>query len=117
MVTAAPVSHQGSTGKLTAGAAFDQRISLGFPVGTTTEHATLAVFAPARRAAWESAANGIRSCHLWSFSPLPTGGTRVRNTEVLTGLPAGLLRPLVARRWNRAFQGAVDDLIRRADGR
>jgi hypothetical protein len=25
-----------------------------------------------------------------------------------------MLRPLVARRWNRAFQGAVDGLIRRA---
>jgi hypothetical protein len=36
---------------------------------------------------------------------------------VFTGLPAALLCPLVARRWNRAFQGAVDGLIRRADGR
>ena len=25
-----------------------------------------------------------------------------------------MLRPLVARRWNRALQGAVDGLIRRA---
>jgi Polyketide cyclase / dehydrase and lipid transport len=100
-------------GELAPGAAFDQRIRLGFPVGTTTERVTLAVFEPARRAAWEGAANGVRSCHLWSFTPLSAGGTRVRNTEVFAGWPAALLRPLAARRWNRDFQGAVDGLIRR----
>jgi hypothetical protein len=51
---------------------------------------------------------------LWSFTPLPEGGTRVRNTGAFVGLPATLLRPLAARRWNRDFQGAVDGLIRRA---
>jgi hypothetical protein len=30
------------------------------------------------------------------------------------GLPVAVLRPLVGRRWNRAFQDAVDGLIRRA---
>jgi len=45
---------------------------------------------------------------------LPAGGTRVGNTEAFAGLPVAMLRPLVARRWNRAFQGAVDGLIRRA---
>ena len=35
-------------------------------------------------------------------------------TPVFAGLPAALLRPLAARRWNRDFQGAVDGLIRRA---
>jgi hypothetical protein len=61
-----------------------------------------------------SHANGIKSCHMWSFAPLPDGGTHVSNTEVFAGLPVALLRPLVARRWNRLFQGAVDGLIRRA---
>lgn len=102
------------TGELTVGSAFDQRMRLGFPVGTTTERVTLAVLEPARRAAWEGAANGVRNCHLWSFTPLPDGGARVRNTEVFVGWPAALLRPLAARRWNRDFQGAVDGLIRRA---
>jgi hypothetical protein len=37
----------------------------------------------------------------------------VRNTDVFVGLPAALLRPLAARRWNRDFQVAVDGLIRR----
>jgi uncharacterized membrane protein len=103
-----------SPGPLAAGATFDQRISLGFPAGTTTEHVTISLLEPARRACWAGSGNGIRSCHLWSFTPLPGGGTRVSNAEAFAGLPAALLRPMVARRWNRAFQEAVDGLIRRA---
>lgn len=99
--------------ELAAGAAFDQQISLGFPIGTTTEHVTIGLLEPARRASWAGDANGIRSCHLWSFTPLPHGGTRVSNTEAFTGLPVALLRLLVARRWNRLFQAAVDGLIHR----
>lgn len=98
---------------LSAGATFDQRISLGFPVGTTTEHVTISLLEPGRRAAWAGEANGVRSCHLWSFTSLPGGGTHVSNTEAFAGLPAAMLRPLVTRRWNRAFQDAVDGLIRR----
>lgn len=105
-----------SPGPLAAGATFDQRLRLGFPAGTTTEHVTIAELEPARRAAWAGSGNGIRSCHLWSFTPLPGGGTRVSNTEAFAGLPAAILRPLVARRWNRAFQDAVDGLIGRAAG-
>ena len=48
--------HQSVTragpGALAAGAAFDQQISLGFPIGTTTEHVTIAELEPALRAAW-----------------------------------------------------------------
>jgi hypothetical protein len=100
---------------LAAGTAFDQRLSLGFPVGTTTQHVTIAELEPARCAAWAGSGNGIRSCHLWSFTPRPGGGTRVSSTEAFAGLPAAILRPLVARRWNHAFQDAVDGLISRAE--
>jgi hypothetical protein len=65
-----------------AGASFDQQISLGFPIGTTIEHATFDLLEPGRRAAWAGHANGIKNCHLWSFTPLPDGGTHVSNTEV-----------------------------------
>jgi hypothetical protein len=98
--------------RLAAGAEFDQQISLGFPVGTTTEHVTIDVLEPARRVAWAGSGNGVASCHLWSFTPLPRGGTRVSNVEAFAGWPVTVLRPLVARRWNRLFQGAVDGLIR-----
>ena len=83
----------------------------GFPIGTTTEHATFDLLEPGRRAAWAGDANGVRNCHLWSFTPLPDGGTHVRNTEVFAGFPVAVLRPIVTRRWNRLFQAAVDGLI------
>jgi hypothetical protein len=56
--------HQSVTragpGALAAGAAFDQQISLGFPIGTTTEHVTISELEPALRAAWAGEANGVR---------------------------------------------------------
>jgi hypothetical protein len=100
--------------RLAAGARFDQQISLGFPVGTTTEHVTIDLLEPGRRVAWAGSGNGVASCHLWSFTPLPGGGTHVSNVEAFAGFPVAVLRPLVARRWDRLFQGAVDGLIRHA---
>jgi hypothetical protein len=110
------VTRTGS-GALAAGAVFDQRISLGFPVGTTTEHVTLAELEPARRAVWAGEGNGIRSCHQWRFTPLPGGGTRLSNTEAFAGPPVALIRPFVTRRWNRAFQAGADGLIRHTASR
>lgn len=45
----APVSDQGRPGRASRGAAFDQQISLGFPIGTITEHVTIADLEPALR--------------------------------------------------------------------
>jgi hypothetical protein len=104
------------TGGLAAGATFDQQISLGFPIGTTTQHVTIDLLEPARRASWSGDSNGVRSCHLWSFSPLPGGGTHISNVEAFVGITVAMLRPLVARRWNRLFQTAVDGLIHSAAG-
>jgi hypothetical protein len=105
-----------STAELAAGATFDQQLSLGFPIGTTSQHVTIDLLEPARRASWSGDSNGIKSCHLWSFTPSPDGGTHVSNVEVFAGVTAAMLRPLVARRWNRQFQAAVDGLIRSAAG-
>ena len=100
-----------------AGATFDQRISLGFPVGTTTSHVTIDQLEPGRRASWAGSDGGVTSCHQWSFTPLPDGGTHVSNVEAFAGFPAAMLRPLVSRRWHRLFQAAVDGLIRTATAR
>jgi hypothetical protein len=105
-----------STGELAVGATFDQQLSLGFPTGTTSQHVTIDLLEPARRASWSGDSNGIKSCHLWSFTPSPDGGTHVSNVEVFVGVAVAALRPLVARRWNRQFQAAVDGLIRSAAG-
>jgi uncharacterized protein YndB with AHSA1/START domain len=105
-----------SAAELAAGATFDQRISLGFPVGTTSQQVTIDLFEPGRRVSWSGDSGGVRSCHLWSFTPSPDGGTHVSNVEVFSGVMAAALRPLVAGRWNRQFQAAVDGLIRSAAG-
>jgi hypothetical protein len=104
-------------GEFAASATFDQQISLGFPIGTTTQHVTIDLLEPARRASWSGDSNGVRSCHLWSFTPLPGGGTHVSNVEAFAGITVAMLRPLVARRWNRLFQAAVDGLVHSAAGR
>ena len=41
-------------------------------------------------------------------------GTHVSNVEAFVGITVAILRPLVARRWNRLFQAAVDGLVHSA---
>ena len=101
---------------LTPGSRFEQQLELGFPVGRTTEEVTLAFAEPETRAGWVGDANGVKSCHLWSFAAAEGAGTGVSNVEVFSGTPVGLIKPLVARRWRHAFQAAVDGLIATAEG-
>src|SRR5262245_57263070 len=58
-------------------AQFEQVIQLGFPLGRTTSRETVRVVAPGRMASWAKEENGVRSCHVWQFKPLPDGRTRV----------------------------------------
>ncbi|NUT21849.1 MAG: SRPBCC family protein [Hamadaea sp.] len=97
-----------------AGATFDQTLSLGFPAGTATDHVTVAIAEPARRASWSGDANGVRSCHLWTFAALANGGTRIGNTEVFDGTVIGLTKPMLAARWRRQFQQAAEALAQLA---
>jgi hypothetical protein len=97
-----------------AGATFDQTLRLGFPAGTTTDHVTVDIAESARRASWSGDANGVRSCHVWTFTARVGGGTRIGNTEVFDGTVIGLTKPMIASRWRRQFQQAVDTLASRA---
>ena len=106
--------QQGSA--LTVGARFEQQLDLGFPVGRTTEQVTLALAEPGRRAGWTGDKGGVRSCHVWAFTPTPDGGTEVSNVEALTGFPIALVHPFVARRWQRQFQAAAEGLVAAAEG-
>jgi hypothetical protein len=108
------VSWAGAPG-FTAGAQFDQMIGLGFPVGTKTQRVVVDAAEPAARASWSGYENGIRNCHLWSFTPTGDGGTRISDVEAFTGTAIGLVRPLVGRRWNSMFQRAADGLARIAE--
>ncbi|WP_331741301.1 SRPBCC family protein [Kitasatospora sp. NBC_00039] len=97
-----------------AGATFDQTLRLGFPAGTTTDHVTVGIAESARRVSWSGDVNGVRSCHLWTFNARVGGGTRIGNTEVFDGTVIGLTKPMIAPRWRRQFQQAVDTLASRA---
>lgn len=107
------VTRDTAAATLATGASFSQKLGLGFPIGTTTEIVTISLLEPGRHAAWEGHANGVRNCHLWSFTPLSGGGTHVSNVEAFSGFPIALLQLMVRRRWNRSFQDALDGLIRR----
>ncbi|MEV4623810.1 SRPBCC family protein [Asanoa sp. NPDC049573] len=95
-------------------AQFNQTLALGFPAGTTTRLVTLDDVETLRQVSWSSAAGDLTSCHSWSFTPQADGGTRISNVLALTGRAIGLLRPLVANRWNRQFQRAVERLAQAA---
>lgn len=100
-----------SEGGFRPGATFEQRIALGFPIGTITAQVEVDLLRPARLASWKGNDNGIRSCHVWDFAPLPDGGTRITNVELFAGATIPLIKSLVARRWNKRFQQAVDGLV------
>jgi uncharacterized membrane protein len=106
--------HWASGDTFAPGAQFEQVIHLGFPLGRTTSRETVRVVEPGRLASWAKQENGVKSCHVWQFEPLPGGRTRVSNVEVFHGTPIGLIKPLVGARWRRLFQSCVDNLIGRA---
>ncbi|MFI5174373.1 MAG: hypothetical protein ACHQKY_05920 [Terriglobia bacterium] len=99
------------------GAKFEQKLNLGFPVGEVVSLEEVGPVTKGRRAMWSKDENGIKSCHIWFFERLPDGRTRVGNTEVFQGKKIGLIRPLVARRWQRMFQASVEGLVQRAQNR
>ncbi|GAB3832067.1 hypothetical protein GCM10027610_023620 [Dactylosporangium cerinum] len=96
---------------LSIGGTFEQELELGFPVGVQRDRATFDELVPCVRASWSGDKNGVRSCHVWRFEPISGGGTYIHNVEVFAGTTIGLVKPLVAKRWNRLFQQAVDGLI------
>jgi hypothetical protein len=97
------------------GAQLEQQLDLGFPFGVVTEQVTVDVCDPACEVAWCGDSGGIKSCHVWRFRPIGGNWTHVSNVEVLNGTGIGLIRPLVAARWRRCFQAAVDGVIETTD--
>ena len=96
------------------GARFEQVVKLGFPYGTRTSQETVEEFDEMHKVRWCKTSGGILSCHVWSFAYLPNGKTRITNTEVFHGTMIGLIKPLVAGRWERMFKNTVDGLVKQA---
>lgn len=95
---------------------FEQVIDLGFPLGTVRSEAFVTRLAPGREVMWCNDEGGVRSCHLWRFTPVTPQRTFVVNVEVFHGGPVGVLAPLVQSRWSRLFQRSVSGFARRAEG-
>jgi len=98
----------------TAGATFEQELNLGFPVGKMTSAETVGSAVPGEQVMWWKDEKGIKSCHLWLFEALSANRTRVSNVEVLHGTLMGLVKPLVAKRWQQHFEEAVKGLAAQA---
>jgi len=100
-----------SAGGWEKGAEFEQVTDLGIPFGPKRSRETVGDYEPMRRVRWCKTAGGVKSCHVWSFTLLPNRRVRVTNTEVFHGTMIGLLKPIVAWRWQRMFDAAVTGLV------
>jgi hypothetical protein len=93
------------------GATFEQALNLGFPLGENRSREEVGAIEPGERVSWWKDERGIKSNHIWVFEDVPGSGTRITNVEVFHGLIMGLLKPLVAGRWQRLFEVTVDGLV------
>lgn len=96
------------------GGKFEQTVELGIPLGSRRTIETIGECDPMRRVRWCKTSGGIKSCHVWSFTVLPNGKTRITNTEVFHGTFIGLIKPIVAGQWERSFNATVTGLAQQA---
>lgn len=96
------------------GAKFTQILDLGFPAGEVTSYEEVFHYVEKEKVIWLKQEDDVTSCHIWYFHILPNGGTRIVDVQVLNGITLGLAKPLVAGRWQEAFDESVRNLINRA---
>jgi hypothetical protein len=94
-----------------AGARFEQVLDLGLLLSRVRSTETVGFVDPGRLASWWKDEGGIKSSHVWSFEPLPDGGCRIVDLEIMHGVLMGLARPLAEQSWQRRFDDAIDGLI------
>ena len=97
-----------------AGAEFEQLLNLGFPIGTQVSEERISEALPQQRVVWAKNKDGIRACHVWDFTTLPNGKTRVTNCEVFHGAPIAIVSPFAAKNWYKKFNTGMDNLIEQA---
>lgn len=94
-----------------SGARFEQVRDLGWALGRLRTVETIGVADTGRFVSWWKDLGGIKSNHVWSFEPLPGGGSRVVDLEILHGPVIGAARPLAEQAWQRRLDADVDGLI------
>jgi hypothetical protein len=97
------------------GSEFVAEQNLGFPLWSETAKNRVISVDPGRSAEWGQSRGGRRTAHLWRFEPRPSGGVRITSVAVFHGSSIGVLKPFVAKRWQRLFQAQVEGLVDMAD--
>lgn len=70
---------------------------------------------PGRSAEWGQSTGRRRTANLWRFEPRLNGGVHITSVAVFHGPSIGVLKPFVARRWQRLFQSQVAGLVEMAE--
>jgi hypothetical protein len=70
---------------------------------------------PGRSAEWGQSRRGLQTAQLWRFEPRQGGGAHITNVAIFHGSSIGVLKPFVAKRWQRLFQAHIESLIDMAD--
>ena len=97
------------------GSEFVAELNLGLPQGSETAKNRVMSVDPGRSAEWGLSGGGLRTAHLWRFEPRQSGGVHITSVAVFHGSSMGILKPFVAKRWQRLFQAQVEGLVDMAD--
>jgi hypothetical protein len=97
------------------GSEFVAKLNLGFRLWSETSKMRVVSVDPGRSAEWGQSRRGLRMANLWRFEPRQSGGVHITSVAVFHGSSIGVLKPFVAKRWQRLFQAQVDGLVNMAD--
>ena len=97
------------------GSKFEQTRALGAPIGRQVTVETVREVNPGQSVAWWDGTGPFRTCHLWFFEPLPSGGTRIHKTEVFLGFLMLLFKPILRRGLTHQFEEVVQGLVKHAE--
>jgi hypothetical protein len=93
------------------GSEFVQELNLGFPFRNRATAERVASVEPGVAIEWGSDSRGLRRVHLWRLENLDGGGCRITSVAVFHGSFIGVVKHIVAKRWQQMFQAQIDGLI------
>jgi hypothetical protein len=97
--------------KWSAGAAFEQVLNLGFPLGSVAFHDTVGTFVDTEVVGWQHRGDYLVYSSVWLFEDLPGGKTLIVHAEIVHGSFIWLMKPLVASRWQEKIEARVSGLV------
>jgi hypothetical protein len=97
------------------GSEFVAELNLGLPLWNETAKHRVTSVDPGRSAEWVWSGGGLQTAYLWRFEPHESGGVHITSVAVFHGSSIGVLKPFVAKRWQRLFQAQLEGLVDMAD--